>query len=104
MSNAIVVRYRTEPGAAAENERLVRDVYRELAEQHPDGFHYVTVRLDDGVSFVHVALQDDDAVNPLPTLPAFERFQAGLAQRLADGPEPTPATVVGRYAFPPTDA
>jgi hypothetical protein len=97
--NAIVVRYRTKPEAAAENERLVRDVYVELAERRPDGFHYITLRLDDGVSFVHVALQDANADNPLPELPAFARFQADIGDRLAEGPEPAPASVVGSYAI-----
>jgi hypothetical protein len=103
VSKGIVVRYRTTPNAAEENEQLVRDVYRELAERRPDGFHYITLRLDDGVSFVHVALQDDDAENPLPELPAFARFQACLAERLAEGPQPSPASVVGSYAFPAGD-
>jgi hypothetical protein len=97
MSNAIVVRYRTTPESAAENERLVRDVYAELAETAPDGFHYLTVRLDDGVSFVHVAIHDDGADNPLPGNEAFARFQADLAGRLTEGPTPAPATVIGTY-------
>lgn len=99
MSNAIVVRYRTKPDATANNEALVRAVYEELAEREPDGFHYMTFRLDDGVSFVHVAVHDEGAENPLPSSPAFARFQADLAARLDEGPTPAPAYVVGSYAF-----
>ena len=100
MSNAIVVRYRTRPEATADNEALVRAVYDELAGSSPDGFHYMTLKLDDGVSFVHVAVHDDGAPNPLAASPAFARFQADLASRLDEGPTPAPAQVVGRYAFP----
>jgi hypothetical protein len=102
MSNAIVVQYRTTPESAAENERLVRDVYDELAAAAPAGFHYLTVRLDDGVSFVHLAIVDDGADNPLPTTPAFGRFQADLASRVTAGPTPSSATTVGTFGFLPT--
>jgi hypothetical protein len=99
MSNTIVVQYRTTPEAADENERLVRDVYRELAAEGPSGFHYMTIRLDDGVSFVHVAVLDEGAENPLPTTPAFDRFQSDLASRVATGPTPAAGTAIGTYGL-----
>jgi hypothetical protein len=97
MANAIVVRYRTKPEAADENAQLVRAVYEELAAHKPEDFHYMTLQLDDGVSFVHVAIHGNDGENPLSKNDAFARFQAGLADRLEQGPEPAPATVVGSY-------
>jgi hypothetical protein len=91
-----VIRYTTKPECAQENARLVGDVYAELAEQRPAGLQYATLRLDDGVSFVHIAVLDGE-VNPLSTSPAFGAFQADLGERLATGPEPSDATVVGNY-------
>ncbi len=35
-----VVRYRTKPECADENERLIRDVFAELADARPDGLQY----------------------------------------------------------------
>jgi len=99
VSHAIVVRYRAKPEAAEANQQLVRDVYKELAELQPDGFHYITMRLGDGDSFVHVALHDENAENPLSQLPAFQRFQSGLSDRVVDGPHPLRGSVVGSYAF-----
>ena len=99
MANAIVVRYRTTPEAADENAQLVRDVYAELAASQPAAFRYMTLQLDDGVSFLHVAVHDEAAENPLTTSEAFARFQSGIADRLEQGPEPSPATVVGAYGF-----
>ena len=46
----VMVRYRVKPDQAAANEQLVRDVYEELAQLRPDGFHYGTFKLDDGVT------------------------------------------------------
>ena len=98
MSVTKVVRYRTEPEHADENERLIRGVFAELAEKDPGGLHYAAFRLDDGVSFVHVAVTDGDA-NPLTSSPAFAAFQADIGQRCAEGPTPAEATVIGNYGL-----
>ena len=45
-------------------------MFAELAAQRPDGLRYASFRLDDGVSFVHVAVLDADH-NPLSDSPAF---------------------------------
>jgi hypothetical protein len=50
-----MVRYTVKPDQAEANEALVREVYDELDRTRPDGLRYATFRLDDGVSFVHVA-------------------------------------------------
>ena len=59
----VIVRYRVKPERVAENEELVRGVYAELDAAAPDGLRYGTFRLEDGVSFVHIAEHADD--NPL---------------------------------------
>jgi hypothetical protein len=96
MSKNVIVRYRVRPETADENARLVEDVYTALAELEPSGFRYTTYRLADGVTFVHVA-SHDAADNPLTSLPAFAEFQRELAQRCAEPPAPSEATVVGSY-------
>jgi hypothetical protein len=93
-----MIRYRTKPEHAEENERLIRDVYAELAAENPDGLQYATFRLEDGVSFVHVAVTDDEK-NPLTSSPAFAAFQADIGERLAKGPTPAVATVVGNFGL-----
>ena len=50
----VVVRYQTKPECADENQQLVEKVFAELAERRPAGFGYVTFRLEDGTSFVHI--------------------------------------------------
>ena len=91
-----VIRYRTKPECAEQNEQLIRAVFAELAEESPDGLHYTALRLDDGVSFVHLAIVDGD-VNPLHASPAFAAFQAGIADRCAEGPVPADATTLGAF-------
>ena len=95
-----VIRYRTKPEHADENERLIRGVFAELAEQSPEGLHYAAFRLDDGVSFLHLAVIDGDE-NPLTASAAFAAFQAGIADRVAEGPTPADVTAVGTYRLLP---
>jgi hypothetical protein len=96
MSKNVVIRYRTHPEAADENARLVEAVFAELAEVDPGHFRYATYRLDDGVTFVHVA-RLEGRENPLATLPAFAEFQRDIAGRCIEQPAPSDATVVGSY-------
>jgi len=95
-----VIRYRTKPDQADENERLIRDVFTELSERRPEGLHYAAFRLDDGVSFVHVAVVDGE-VNPLNASAAFAAFVAGIGDRVEEGPIPADATAVGSYRLLP---
>jgi acyl dehydratase len=98
MTTAKVVRYTTKPESADENERLIKAVFAELGEQDPGGLRYAAFRLEDGVSFVHVAMLDGDH-NPLTVSTAFAQFQANIGDRIVVGPTPADATVVGSYGL-----
>jgi hypothetical protein len=63
MSVTKVIRYTTKPECADENERLVRNVFAELSNGSGEELRYAVFRLDDGVSFVHVAVLEG-AENP----------------------------------------
>lgn len=98
MTTTKVIRYTTHPDQAAENERLIRAVFAELAEHAPAGLRYAAFRLEDGVSFVHVA-ELEGADNPLMAVQAFRDFQEGIAKRCAEGPAVLDATPIGSYGF-----
>ncbi len=100
MTMTKVIRYRTRPERADENERLVREVFAELAAKNPNGLRYGVFRLEDGVSFLHVAVLDGEE-NPLSTSAAFGEFQAGIKDRCAEGPMPSDATLIGNYQLLP---
>jgi hypothetical protein len=95
-----VIRYTTKPEHAAQNERLIRDVFAELAADQPEGLRYASFRLEDGVSFLHVAVLDADT-NPLSASPAFAKFQSGIKDRCAEGPNPSDAAIIGSYRLLP---
>jgi hypothetical protein len=101
----VIVRYRTKPECADENQRLVEAVFAALAQGRPDGLRYATFRLDDGVSFVHVAsVETDDGANPLDATPEFAAFSNDIAARCDEPPTVQVVTLVGAYRAFETDA
>jgi hypothetical protein len=96
----IMVRYKVKPERADENEALIRDVFTELAEKSPEGLSYASFKLDDGVSFVHVASIDtSNGSNPLADTAAFKAFQAEIKDRCDEPPKAVELNTIGAYRF-----
>lgn len=97
----VVVRYRTKPELADENQALVEAVFAELAAADPGGVRYATFRLADN-TFVHIADVEADP-NPLGSIAAFGEFQKDIGDRCEpeEGPNPQAATLVGSYRMFP---
>jgi len=95
MTRAVVVRFRTRPDTADDNERLIKAVFEELAAVRPGGIRYFTVRVDE-TTFVHTAVFDSDA-NPLDDLPAFQTFTSGIRDRCEEPPATAAGRLVGSY-------
>ena len=94
----VMVRYTTRADQAEENASLVRDVFAALRATAPAGLTYSSYRLDDGVSFVHIASIDDTANNPLTALGEFKKFTAGIKDRCDVQPVTTVLHEVGSYS------
>jgi hypothetical protein len=95
---SVVVSYKVKPEAVAEHVRLIEAVFEQLRAERPGNVEYKVVRLDDGVSFVHVSSADTpDGSNPLPQLSAFREFGRDSAARVATPPVPTAAGIIGSY-------
>jgi hypothetical protein len=101
--NTVMVCYRVKAERVTENERLVREVYEQLAAERPQGFRYATFKHDE-TSFMHVAAIDDGVENPLPALAAFKRFQEGIAERCEQQPVVTSLQPVGSFGLLEADA
>jgi hypothetical protein len=91
----MLVRYKTKPERADENERLIRAVFAELAAKSPQDTRYLALRLGDG-TFVHF-VESEDGAAPLPELEAFKAFQDGIRERCAEPPHSSEVTIVGNY-------
>jgi hypothetical protein len=96
--STIVVRYKTKPDCAEENQRLIEAVFDELEEREPEGFTYKVFRLEDGLSFIHVLIEHDiDDPGSLDAVPAFAAFVADIADRCDVPPMVSRAAIVGGY-------
>jgi len=94
----VMVRYRVKADRAADNERYVRAVFAELERTRPAGLRYATFKLDDGVSFVHLAsIETADGSNPLLAVSAFKEFSAQIKERCDEPPVTTTLHEVGNY-------
>jgi hypothetical protein len=96
----VMVKYKVKPDRAAENERYVKAVYAQLERDRPAGLRYATFKLDDGLSFVHIAsIETADGNNPLPALEAFKEFAAQIKDRCDEPPVTIPLNELGSYRF-----
>jgi len=94
----VIVRYQVKPERLEEHEALIRKVFAELAEVRPAGLTYQALKLEDGVSFIHIAkVFTADGKNPLTELPAFKAFSANVRDRIVDPPVTSTGTAVGAY-------
>lgn len=92
----VVVRYKVKPERVEEHEALIRKVFCDLAEKRPAGVDYQAMKLEDGVSFVHVAkITTTDGKNPLTELPSFKAFTANIGERCDE--KPVSATVATAF-------
>ena len=95
----VVVRYKIKPEFADENQRLIEQVFAQLAREQTQGLRYQSFRLEDGVSFMHVATREGGPdTSPLVQLEAFKAFAAGMKDRAQEPPVTTEVTVIGSFS------
>jgi hypothetical protein len=94
----VMVRYKVKPERVEENEELVRAVYEELRRAEPAGLRYATFKLDDGMSFIHLAVTEAESErSPLLKVRAFQEFQKHLEDRTEEGPVVTELDRIGSF-------
>lgn len=93
-----MVRYTVKRDLVGHNEDLLRGVFADLERVRPAGLRYAAVKLEDGVSFVHVISRAPGAA-PAPgrELAALRAFHADLRDRCTDPPVRTALSVIGIY-------
>ncbi|MDH3676538.1 MAG: hypothetical protein OES12_13665 [Anaerolineae bacterium] len=100
MMKQVLVRYKVKADRAAENEDYIKKVFEELKQTGPQGLRYASFKLDDGVSFVHLAsIETEDGSNPLAESAAFKAFQAEIKDRCEEPPVAVDLNKIGSYHF-----
>lgn len=94
----VMVRYKVKPDRAEENEAYIRKVFEELDANSAAGLRYASFKLDDGLSFVHIAsIESEGGQNPLAETPAFKTFQAEIKDRCQEPPVAVELHEIGSY-------
>ena len=93
----VIVRYRVKPDQVERNAELVRAVYEELHGAQPDGFRYATFRLDDGVSFVHFAIETGTVRARCRRCPRSSASRRDIRERCDEPPVVSELSEVGSF-------
>ena len=94
----VMVSYKLKPECVAENEALIDKVFEQLARDKPAQLRYGVFKLPDGVSFVHVAESPRSGEeSPLMKLDAFQRYLAGIKDRVVAPPERAEGEALGYF-------
>ena len=94
----VLVRYRVKPDRADENQALIEKVFGQLKTDQPPGLRYASFRLEDDVTFVHIAsVETADDSNPLAGLEAFQAFTQDIKERCDEPPVVMAMTEIGSY-------
>ena len=99
MDTMLMLHATVRPDCVAELETAVEKMFAAIEAARPEGLHYSSVRSSDGVTFVAILALDEGVENPLPVIPEFQDFQAGLGAWLVAPPVPDQMTVVGSYGM-----
>lgn len=96
-----LVQYKIRADKVEENEQLVRAVYQQLDEEGLEGFRYMTLKLQDGQTFMHIALAASEETNAVFTsLPAFQEFRANIKARCEQLPVAGSVLLIGVFGEP----
>ncbi len=93
----VMVRYTVKPERTEENAAQIQQVFEKLKQTAPAGLSYASYRMEDHVSFVHVASIADDANNPLRALTEFQTFTESVRDRCTVMPVSSTLQQMGEY-------
>jgi len=93
----VVIQYKVKPEQAQHNVELIRAFNDELERTQPEGLGHAVLRLADGVTFIHISEETEEAEGRLWGLESFQRFEAGIADRCEVPPAVQGSSEVGSY-------
>lgn len=94
----LMIRAIAKPEHTDDIDEAVRRMFVAVEEAQLNGIRYASYRLADGVTYVAELELADGIENPLPAIPEFRAFQAGLGQWLAEPPAVEQYEVLGSYS------
>jgi len=95
--SVLQIRARIKPESRDDLEAAIARMFSAIEREQLEGIRYTAARMPDGETYVAMLELEDADTNPLPGVPEFGEFQAGLKDWAAAPPEPAPLTVIASY-------
>jgi hypothetical protein len=92
-----MIRAKIKADKTADVEKSAIEMFTAIEAAQPQGVHYASCKLADGVTYVILLGLDNDENNPLGAVPAFRNFQENLKTWIAEPPTIEELTPVGSY-------
>ena len=93
-----IVRYKVKSDKAQQNIEFIQKVFTALDNSKPEGLRYASFRLEDGVSFIHIAsIETSDGANPLSGFEEFKAFKQDIASRCEEPPVASDVDTIGNF-------
>ena len=94
----VLVRYKVKADKAQQNIEYIQEVFSALDKSKPEGLRYASFKLEDGLSFIHIAsIETEDGENPLLSYDEFKAFTQDIASRCEEPPIASTAETIGNY-------
>jgi hypothetical protein len=95
--NVLMVRAKIKEENVADAQAATETMIQALRQARPADVRYSASLLSDGVTFVALAVLDDDGDNPLRAFPAYTELVENLKPWYAEPPTVERMTVIGSY-------
>ncbi len=71
----VLIQYKIKPEQAANVETLIKKVFDDLRTASPPKISYSAQKLEDGQTFIHTYIADENIKNPIVDLQSFKELQ-----------------------------
>ena len=97
--NVLMVRAKVKQEHVADAKAAIEKVIAALEQSRPEGVHYASCLLSDGVTFIALLKLADDGSHPLRDLPAYVQMVDSLKHWYDGPPAAEQMTVTGSYGL-----
>lgn len=82
----VFIQYKIKSEQVSNVEALIKKVFDDLRSESPDSISYSAQRLEDGQTFIHTYIADENVKNPIVGLSSFKELQEFIKFNYAEKP------------------
>ncbi len=82
----VFIQYKIKTEQVSSVETLIKKVFDDLRTESPDNISYTAQKLEDGQTFIHTYVADENIKNPIVGLSSFKELQEFIKLNHAEKP------------------